>query len=87
VELTKWETQLLIEARIAVLVSKSTALKAPPTPEMLQVYKTEFEASLLAQADALKAEKLRETERHVDKILIGKRNKLLKQSKTEEGKC
>ncbi|XP_034480388.1 tRNA-splicing endonuclease subunit Sen34 [Drosophila innubila] len=84
VELTKWETQWLIEARIAVLVSKSRALKAPPSPEMLQAYKTEFKASLLAQADALKAEKLRETERHVDKILVGKRNKLLKQAKNEE---
>ncbi|KAM8708777.1 hypothetical protein ACLKA7_015704 [Drosophila subpalustris] len=84
VELTKWETQWLIESGVVVLVSKAAALTTPPSAKMLQVYKTEFEAGLLAQADALKAEKLRETERHVDKILVGKRNKLLKQCKIAE---
>ncbi|KAH8307169.1 hypothetical protein KR044_006361 [Drosophila immigrans] len=84
VELTKCETQLLIEEGIADLVSKSEALTAPPTDEMLHAFKTQFEAVLMAQADALKAEKLRETERHVGKILQGKRNKLLKQGKHDE---
>lgn len=84
VELTKWETQLLIETGFAVLVSKAATLSSPPTPEMLQDFKNKFEENLLAQADTLKAEKLRETERHVDKILIGKRNKLLKQGKSKE---
>ncbi|XP_060656618.1 LOW QUALITY PROTEIN: tRNA-splicing endonuclease subunit Sen34 [Drosophila nasuta] len=84
VELSKCETQLLIEEGIADLVSKTAALTAPPTDEMVQAYKAQFEASLMAQADALKAEKLRETERHVEKILQGKRNKLLKQGKPKE---
>lgn len=52
---------------------------------MLQEYQEDFAARLKAQADALKAEKLRETERHMDKILSGKRNKLLKQGKSDEG--
>lgn len=85
VELTKCETQLLLDEGIATLVSKAAALTASPDPEMLQTYKSNFEAGLLAQADALKAEKLRETERHVDKIIKGKRNKLLKLGKTNEG--
>ncbi|KAH8404541.1 hypothetical protein KR222_011853 [Zaprionus bogoriensis] len=78
VELTKCETQLLIEQGVALLVSKAAGLTAHPSPSHAQAYKRNFEAALLAQADALKAEKLRETERHVDKILSGKRNKLLK---------
>lgn len=85
VELTKCETQLLLDEGVATLVSKAKALTASPDPEMLQTYKLNFEAGLLAQADALKAEKLRETERHVEKIIKGKRNKLLKLGKTTEG--
>lgn len=86
VELTKCETQLLLDQGVATLVSKSAALTASPDPEMLQTYRLNFEAGLLQQADALKAEKLRETERHVDKILKGKRNKLLKLGKSNEGR-
>lgn len=84
-ELTRCETQLLLDQGIATLVSKAAALTASPDPEILQAYKSNFEAGLLEQADALKAEKLRATERHVEQILKGKRNKLLKLGKSSEG--
>ncbi|XP_017862558.1 PREDICTED: tRNA-splicing endonuclease subunit Sen34 [Drosophila arizonae] len=84
VELTKCETQLLIDEGLAILVSKAASLMKSPTPEILQEYQEDFAARLKAQADSLKAEKLRETERHVEKILSGKRNKLLKQGKSDE---
>ncbi|XP_032598608.1 tRNA-splicing endonuclease subunit Sen34 [Drosophila grimshawi] len=82
--LTNYETQLLIDEGIAVLVSKVVDLSKQPDSAKLMAYKEEFDRRLLAQADALKAEKLRETKRHVDKILNGKRNKLLQQGKTAE---
>ncbi|XP_030386376.1 tRNA-splicing endonuclease subunit Sen34 [Scaptodrosophila lebanonensis] len=84
VELTKYETQLLIEKGIALIVCKSQALTTPPTPHQLEAYKAAFEARLTSQAETLKAEKLRETERHLDKIVAGKRNKLLKQGNAEQ---
>nr|ABD64802.1 Dvir_CG33260 [Drosophila virilis] len=86
-ELTKYETQLLVDEGLAILVSKAEALTKPPTQDMLQAYQRDFESRLMAQRDALKTEKLRETRRHVDKIIIGKRNKLIKQGKPDEGEC
>lgn len=86
-ELTKYETQLLVDEGLAVLVSKAEALTKPPTQDMLQAYQRDFESRLMAQRDALKTEKLRETRRHVDRIIIGKRNKLIKQGKPDEGEC
>ncbi|KAH8264782.1 hypothetical protein KR038_000767 [Drosophila bunnanda] len=84
VELTKFETQLLLDEHIAQLVDKSQALKGPPTPEKQQEYQTDFESRLVDQEASLKKEKLRETERYMDKILTGKRNKLLKQGNVEK---
>jgi len=86
VELTKFETQLVLDENIAKLVDKSQDLKAKPTAEKLEEYKADFESRLLGQEEALKTEKLRETERYMDKILTGKRKKLLKQGKQEMGK-
>ncbi|EDW70242.2 tRNA-splicing endonuclease subunit Sen34 [Drosophila virilis] len=83
-ELTKYETQLLVDEGLAILVSKAEALTKPPTQDMLQAYQRDVESRLMAQRDALKTEKLRETRRHVDKIIIGKRNKLIKQGKPDE---
>ncbi|ALC44610.1 CG33260 [Drosophila busckii] len=84
VALTKWETQLLIDEGICVLLSKAKDLTKEPTPESLETYKKAAAARIHAQGNALRAEKLRETERHLDKIVQGKRNKLLKQNKTQE---
>ncbi|XP_020798212.1 tRNA-splicing endonuclease subunit Sen34 [Drosophila serrata] len=84
VELTKFETQLLLDEHIAQLVDKSQALKAPPTPEKLQEFQADFESRLESQEASLKKEKLRETERYMDKILTGKRNKLLKQGNNDK---
>lgn len=86
VELSKFETQLLLDENIAKLVDKSKDLKAKPTAEKLEECKADFESRLLGQEEALKTEKLRETERYMDKILTGKRKKLLKQGKNELGK-
>ncbi|XP_033161356.1 probable tRNA-splicing endonuclease subunit tsp-4 [Drosophila mauritiana] len=83
VELSKFETQLLLDENIATLVDKSKDLKAKPTAEKLEECKADFESRLLGQEEALKTEKLRETERYMDKILTGKRKKLLKQGKNE----
>ncbi|SPP76054.1 tRNA-splicing endonuclease subunit Sen34 [Drosophila guanche] len=79
VELTKFETQLILDEGLALLVNKSKALGASPMPKELEEYRSELDKRLEGQADALKSEKLRETERYMDKILLGKRNKLLKQ--------
>ncbi|XP_017040306.1 uncharacterized protein LOC108087454 isoform X2 [Drosophila ficusphila] len=83
VELTKFETQLILDENIAKLVDKSQALKNPPTEDELENYKTDFESRLEGQKEALKTEKLRETERYMEKILMGKRKKLIKQGKNE----
>ncbi|XP_043950879.1 uncharacterized protein LOC122819017 isoform X2 [Drosophila biarmipes] len=83
VELNKFETQLLLDENIAKLVDKSRDLKAKPTAEKVEKNKAEFESRLLGQEEALKTEKLRETERYMENILTGKRKKLLKQGKTE----
>ncbi|XP_052848515.1 LOW QUALITY PROTEIN: tRNA-splicing endonuclease subunit Sen34 [Drosophila gunungcola] len=83
VELSKFETQLVLDENIAMLVNKSQSLKARPTEEKLKEYKNDFECQLLGQKKSLKAEKLRETERYMDKILMGKRNKLRKLGKDE----
>lgn len=84
-ELTKCETQLLIDEGLAILVSKTASLTKSPSLDILQNNQQELTSRLEAQADVLKAEKIRETERHVDKILSGKRNKLVKQGKADEG--
>ncbi|KAH8234824.1 hypothetical protein KR032_003744 [Drosophila birchii] len=84
VELTKFETQLVLDEHIAQLVDKSHSLKAPPTPEQMQEYQADFESRLVAQEASLKKEKLRENERYMDKILTGKRNKLLKLGNNEK---
>ncbi|XP_016974271.1 uncharacterized protein LOC108041023 isoform X2 [Drosophila rhopaloa] len=83
VELSKFETQLALDENIAKLVDKSQALTTPPTVEKLKEYKTDFESQLVCQKEALKTEKLRETERYIERILMGKRKKLLKQGKDE----
>ncbi|XP_023171415.2 tRNA-splicing endonuclease subunit Sen34 [Drosophila hydei] len=83
-ELTKCETQLLIDEGLAILVSKTASLTKSPSLDILQNNQQELTSRLEAQADVLKAEKMRETERHVDKILSGKRNKLVKQGKADE---
>ncbi|XP_017068223.1 tRNA-splicing endonuclease subunit Sen34 [Drosophila eugracilis] len=83
VELSIFETQLLLEENIAKLVDKSQDLKAKLTAEKQKEHKADFETRLLGQEEALKSEKLRETKRYMDKILAGKRNKLLKQGKKE----
>ncbi|XP_016994459.2 tRNA-splicing endonuclease subunit Sen34 [Drosophila takahashii] len=83
VELTKYETQLVLDENIAMLVDKSQDLRAKPTAEKLEEFKADFESRLLGQKETLKDEKLRETERYMEKILTGKRKKLLKQGKHE----
>ncbi|XP_037720440.1 probable tRNA-splicing endonuclease subunit sen34 [Drosophila subpulchrella] len=83
VELTKFETQLVLDENIAKLVDKSEDLMAKPTAVKVEEYKADFESRLLGQEEALKTEKLRETERYMDKILTGKRKKLLKQGRQE----
>ncbi|KAH8378701.1 hypothetical protein KR009_000795 [Drosophila setifemur] len=84
VELTKFETQLVLDEQIAQIVDKSQALKAPSTAKQLEEWKHQFESRIVGQEQALKAEKLRETERYMDKILMGKRKKLRKQGHEQQ---
>ncbi|XP_017109479.2 tRNA-splicing endonuclease subunit Sen34 [Drosophila bipectinata] len=84
VELTKFETQLVLDEHIAKLVDKSEALKVAPTPDEAVEWKAQFDSRIAGQSETLKAEKLRETERYMDKILAGKRNKLVKQGQLDK---
>ncbi|KAH8334736.1 hypothetical protein KR074_004211 [Drosophila pseudoananassae] len=84
VELTKFETQLVLDEHIAKLVDKSEALKAAPSADEVLEWKEQFESRIAGQSETLKAEKLRETERYMDKILAGKRNKLVKQGQLDK---
>lgn len=86
VELTILETRLLLEQGIAVLVSKQEdLLKCLTEPELAEQQK-QFDLRLTQQSEALKDEKLKETQRNLDKIMAGKRKKLLKQGIPAEGK-
>ncbi|XP_053956708.1 tRNA-splicing endonuclease subunit Sen34 [Anastrepha ludens] len=79
VELTPHETRFLVERGIAQLVSKQQTLLCVPEASELVQYHERLEAGFAAQSKSLKAEKLREAERNMDKILSGKRKKLLKE--------
>ncbi|XP_055855690.1 tRNA-splicing endonuclease subunit Sen34 isoform X2 [Episyrphus balteatus] len=84
VELTKYETQLLIEKGIAELVSKTESLLRPPTEEDVEMYKKETESRLQSQEEHLKDGKVKESLHYIDKIIYGKRKKLLKSGVLEK---
>ena len=84
VELSPLETRLLVEEGIATLVSKSHLLKTL-NDEELKKYQESFEQRINQQAESLKDEKLKECEKNIDKIMAGKRKKLLKQGVKEIG--
>ncbi|XP_037880612.1 tRNA-splicing endonuclease subunit Sen34 isoform X2 [Glossina fuscipes] len=77
IALTSLETQLLVEEGIAVIVSKATALLKTPTELDLRQYKDGLNDRLTEQAETLKHQKLKDTEINLDKIMNGKRKKLL----------
>lgn len=87
VQLTTLETRLLLEQGLAVLVSKQEALLKSPNDSELKNYQEQFDLRINQQAESLKDEKVKESERNIDKIMLGKRRKLLKQGVKEEGKC
>ncbi|XP_014086299.2 tRNA-splicing endonuclease subunit Sen34 isoform X1 [Bactrocera oleae] len=82
-ELTPYETRFLVERDIAQLVSKQESLLRVPVANELAEYHGLLEAGFASQAETLKTEKLRETERNISKILEGKRRKLLKEGVLE----
>ncbi|XP_061398332.1 tRNA-splicing endonuclease subunit Sen34-like [Musca vetustissima] len=84
VELTPWETRLLVEENLAILVSKKTSLLKEETEEERQKYQEELEQRLSQQEEALKDEKLKQSQGNIDKIMAGKRKKLLKQGVPEK---
>lgn len=86
VELSPLETRLLVEEGIAVLVSKAQHLLKPLNDQELESYQENFELRINQQAESLKDEKLKESEKNLDKIMAGKRKKLLKQGVKGEGK-
>ncbi|XP_075164455.1 tRNA splicing endonuclease subunit 34 isoform X2 [Haematobia irritans] len=79
VELTTWETRLLLERNLAILVSKKSTLLKKENEDEIKHYNGWLEKRLSEQEEALKDEKLKESERNIDKIIAGKRKKLLKQ--------
>ena len=85
VELSPLETRLLVEEGIATLVSKSQQLLKPLNDEEVKKYQENFEQRINQQAESLKDEKLKESEKNIDKIMAGKRKKLLKQGINEQG--
>ncbi|XP_065361271.1 tRNA-splicing endonuclease subunit Sen34 [Calliphora vicina] len=84
VELTPLETRLLLQQNIAVLVSKKQELLREFTDVELALYKEKFDLKVNEQAENLKDEKLKESERNIEKIMAGKRKKLLKQGIQEK---
>ncbi|XP_036326553.1 tRNA-splicing endonuclease subunit Sen34-like isoform X2 [Rhagoletis pomonella] len=82
-ELTPHETRFLVERGIAQLVSKQESLLRVPEASELVQYHEQLEAGFTAQAETLKAQKLRETERNISNILAGKRKKLLREGVAE----
>ncbi|XP_055904650.1 tRNA-splicing endonuclease subunit Sen34 [Eupeodes corollae] len=78
VELTKYETQLLIEKGVAILVSKAKSLLREPSNEEIEAYKNETEERLQSQEVHLKEGKVKESLHYIDNIIYGKRKKLLK---------
>uniref|UniRef100_A0A1I8P9W0 tRNA-splicing endonuclease subunit Sen34 n=2 Tax=Stomoxys calcitrans TaxID=35570 RepID=A0A1I8P9W0_STOCA len=84
VELTIWETRLLLEKNLAILVSKKDNLLGEENEQELMKRQERFEQRINNQEESLKDEKLKESERNIDKIVAGKRKKLLKQGVKEE---
>ncbi|CAD7005419.1 unnamed protein product [Ceratitis capitata] len=74
-----WSANDCMERGIAQLVSKRDSLLRVPDEKELAEYHKNLEVSFSAQSETLKAEKLRETERNMSKILAGKRKKLLRE--------
>lgn len=85
IALTSLETKLLVEEGIAVIVSKATALLKTPTELDLHQYKDGLNDRLTEQAETLKHQKLKDTEINLDKIMSGKRKKLLQKGIPETG--
>ncbi|XP_058986354.1 tRNA-splicing endonuclease subunit Sen34-like [Musca domestica] len=84
VELTPWETCLLVEQGLAVLVSKKTSLLREENEQERKHYQEQLEQRISQQEEALKDEKLKQSEGNIEKILAGKRKKLLKQGVPEK---
>ncbi|XP_023300532.2 tRNA-splicing endonuclease subunit Sen34 [Lucilia cuprina] len=84
VELSPLETRLLLEQGIAELVSKKESLLRQLSNEELLEHAKEFDLRINQQKDTLNEEKLKESERNMEKIMAGKRKKLLKQGVQEK---
>ncbi|XP_005178952.1 tRNA-splicing endonuclease subunit Sen34 [Musca domestica] len=84
VELTPWETRLLVEQGLAVLVSKKTSLLREENELERKQYQEQLEQRISQQEEALKEEKLKQSEGNIEKILAGKRKKLMKQGIAEK---
>lgn len=67
------------------MVSKEESLLRVPNADELAEYHKLLETGFAAQAETLKTEKLRETERNMSKILEGKRKRLLNEGVPETG--
>ena len=74
-----------MEEGIALLVSKAQSLLAVPTAEQRQKSEEKFEQRLQIQKEAFRAQKRKESQQNISKILQGKRQKLLKQGLEEKG--
>lgn len=77
------EIQLLLENKFVTLIVKDD-LKVPNESDSIE-YKKQIDVIRNEQNDHSKEHKLQETRKIVDKIIHGKKNKLLKSGKAEEG--
>ncbi|KAL5292750.1 TSEN34 family protein [Megaselia abdita] len=82
--LTPFETQLLLEEGIAVLVDKSNIIHKTIPKEVLEEDERNLNESLDQQLDLCKEDRIKEQMHYMEKIVEGKRNKLKKMGVPEK---
>lgn len=81
--LTSYETQLLLEEGIAVLVDKSSIVQNPVPQEDEKM----LNENLDQQLELCKEDRIKEQMHYMSKIVEGKRNKMRKMGVPEEGEA
>lgn len=85
--LTPFETQLLLEKGLAILVDKSSIFQKPVAKELVEQDEQMMNENLDQQLELCKEDKVKEQMHYMVKIVEGKRNKMRKMGVPEEGRC
>lgn len=84
VVLNQYEVKLLLQEKIAVLVNK-VGLKLKPSEEVKEEFKAlKKQLAEEQQGDYIQM-RLDQSKRMIDKIILGKRKKMMKKAVTEDG--